>query len=182
MTLSFFNTAHDARISRKALLWLSGGKLTRNVVVAWDQSPVPRRRFRNTVLDCLRSEPHAAGTPVPRQSTPQASLATFGGYWGGHTRGLRISSGGQGVERVSSGCCMPQYDMTFQLRSVSGTLTRATAVYRVTSFKRYERAIPNVRKDQVGKLMLRNGIVTNSLTDVYFCSNPAWGATGACGA
>jgi hypothetical protein len=77
---------------------------------------------------------------------------------------------------------MRLYKMTFQIRSVSGTLTRATAVYRVTAFKRYERDIPRLTKGQVGRLVLRNGIVTNTLTKVYFCSNPAWGATGACGA
>lgn len=181
MTLSFFKTTHAARTSRKSLLWLYGGKLIRNVVVAWEGSG-PRASFRKTVLGCLRAEPDAGGTPPPKRSTPQARLATFAGYWGGHTRGLRITAGGRGVESANSGCCMRLYDMTFQIRSVSGTLTRATAVYRVTSFKRYERDIPSLANGQVGKLLLRNGIVTNARTEDYFCSNPAWGATGACGA
>ena len=30
--------------------------------------------------------------------------------------------------------------------------------------------------------MLKDGIVTNTLTDDFFCSDPAWGATAACGA
>src|SRR5262249_46610408 len=109
-------------------------------------------------------------------------LATFVGYWGGHTRGLRITSGGRGAEDASDGCCFRVYHLALQVLSVSGTLTRATAVYRLTSFKRYERSVPRLRVGQVGKLLLRNGIVTNSLSKVYFRSNPAWGATGACGA
>jgi hypothetical protein len=72
--------------------------------------------------------------------------------------------------------------VTFRILSVGGTLTRATAVYRVTSFRRYERGINVLRAGDVGKLRLRNGIVTNTLTDDFFCSDPAWGATGACGA
>jgi hypothetical protein len=72
--------------------------------------------------------------------------------------------------------------MTFQLLSVSGTITRATATYRVTSFKRYHRYIPSVPVGRIGTLLLRNGVVTNKLTQDYFCSDPAWGATGACGA
>jgi hypothetical protein len=34
----------------------------------------------------------------------------------------------------------------------------------------------------VGKLQLRNGLVTNTLTEDFFCSDPTWDATGACGA
>ena len=72
--------------------------------------------------------------------------------------------------------------MTFQILSVSGTLTHGTAVYRVTSFKRYEKGTRTIHVGDVGKLLLRNGIVTNTLTGYYFCSDQAWGATGACGA
>ena len=179
LTLSFLKNAHDARVSFKPLVWPYAGKVSRNVVVAWDQSSVPRRSLQRRVLGCLRAE---AGTPAPNRSTPRASLATFVGYWGGHTRGLRISSGGRGTESADSGCCVREYHMTFQVLSVSGTLTRATAAYRVTSFTRYDRHVRTVRVGQVGRLRLRNGIVTNTLTEDYFCSTPAWGATGVCGA
>ena len=64
LTLSFFRTARDARVSRKSLLWLYGGKLIRNVVVAWEGS-VPRASLRKTLLGCLRAEPDAGGTPAP---------------------------------------------------------------------------------------------------------------------
>ena len=100
----------------------------------------------------------------------------------GHTRGLAITSSGQGREFADSGCCHREYRLTFQVISVRGALTRASAVYRVTSFRRYERRIKELRVGDVGKLRLRNGIVTNTLTDDFFCSDPAWGATGACGA
>jgi hypothetical protein len=53
----------------------------------------------------------------------------------------------------------------------------------VASFRRYERAVRSLRVGDVGKPLLKNGIVTNTtLTDDFFCSAPAWGATGACGA
>ena len=68
------------------------------------------------------------------------------------------------------------------VHSTSGTLTRATAVYRVMSFKRYETGVRMLREGNVGKLVLKNGIVMDNLIDDFFCSDPAWGATGACGA
>jgi hypothetical protein len=83
---------------------------------------------------------------------------------------------------VDSGCCFRAYKMTFQILSLRGTLIRATAAYRMTSFNRYDPHVPKLRVGRLGKLRLRNGIVTNTLTETYFCSDPAWGATGACGA
>jgi hypothetical protein len=176
--LSFFRSVDDARVSLKSLVWLYGGTRVRNVVLSWDQKSIPILSIRNTVLACLQS---GAGRPAPTRPVPSATLATFAGWWGGHTRGLSITSRGQGTERASGGCCMPIYKLTFQILSVSGTLTRSTAAYRVTSFRRYESGVKELRSGQVGKLLLRNGIVTNTLTDDYFCSNPAWGATNACG-
>jgi hypothetical protein len=178
--LSFFATTGDARASVKSLAWLYGGKLVRNVVVTWGQKPVPSRQLRETVLRCLRSGP--AREHPPARSTPTASLATFAGRWGGHTRGLSITSAGGGRESTDDGCCTRVYDLAFQIVSVEGTLTRAVAVYRVTSFKGYERQVKTLHVGDIGKLRLKDGVVTNTLTDDYFCSDPAWGATGACGA
>jgi hypothetical protein len=180
--LSFFKTAQGARRSFSSVLGPWGGKLSGNVVVSWDLSSVPRGSLRTTVLGCLRVNAAADGTRGSKQSTPRASLATFAGHWGGHTRGLNITARGRGAEGASAGCCDRQYEMTFQILSVSGTLTRATATYRVTSFKSYDRYVPRLRTGRIGKFLLTNGIVTNTLTNDYFCSNPAWGATGACGA
>ena len=112
---------------------------------------------------------------------PPATLATFAGGWGGHTRGLSITSTGRGREDADDGCCTREYELTFQILSVNGTLTRATAFYRATSFKPYESGM-RLHVGDVGKLVLKNGIVTNTLTGDFFCSGPAWGATGACGA
>jgi hypothetical protein len=176
--LSFFKSVPDARASLKTLAWLYGGKRIRNVVVTWDQKPRPSRSVRNTVFGCLRSK--AAGGPK-RPPLP-ASLATFAGGWGGHTRGLSVTSSGRGSESANDGCCRRVYELTLQILSVSGTLTRATAVYRVTSFRRYDSGVRRLHVGDVGKLLLRNGIVTNALTRDFFCSGPAWGATGACGA
>jgi hypothetical protein len=64
------------------------------------------------------------------------------------------------------------YQMAFQTLSVSGTLKRATAVYRVTSFRRYDRGGRRRHMADVGKLLPRNGIVTNTLTRDFFCSDP----------
>jgi hypothetical protein len=179
--LSFFKSVPDAHASLKTLAWLYGGKLIQNVVVTWDQKSTPSKSVRNNVFGCLRSG--APGGPGALKRTPPlATLATFAGGWGGHTRGLSITSSGRGREGADDGCCTRVYQMTFQVRSVSGTLTRAIAVYRVTSFRRYQSGVRGLHVGEVGKLLLRNGIVTNTLTDDFFCSDPAWGATGACGA
>jgi hypothetical protein len=178
ITLSFFSSARDARASFKEIVSLYGGKLVGNVVVAWSGA-VPPRSLQRTVLGCLRAGPAVGRTPL---RAPQATLATFAGYWGGHGRGLRIGADGRAGEGDNDGCCTRVYQMTYRILSVSGTITRATAVYRVTSFRRYVRDMPRLRVGRRGKLLLRNGIVTNALTRDYFCSGPAWGATGACGA
>jgi hypothetical protein len=178
--LSFFKSLPAARASLKSLAWLYGGKLVRNVVVTWDQKSVPSRSVRGTVLGCLRSE--VTGEQATKSPPRSATLATFVGGWGGHTRGLSITSSGRGREGANDGCCTRVYDLTFQIVSVSGTLTRATAAYRVTSFKRYVAGVRTLHVGAVGKLVLRDGVVTNTVTDDFFCSDPAWGATGACGA
>ena len=83
----------------------------------------------------------------------------------------------------SGGCCHPLYALGFQILSVSGTLTRASAVYLVTSYKRnYREGLPNLHVGEVGRLLLRNGVVTNTLTHDYFCSDPTWNAIEVCGA
>ena len=182
--LSFFETAPDARRLRNSQtwFWLYGGRVVRNVVVGWDQNRAPTRSLQTAVLGCLRVEPAAGGRPAPSRSTPHASLATFAGRWGGHTRGLSITRSGRGFESANDGCCEHVYEMTFQILSLGGTLTRASAAYRVRSFKRYKPYVSELHPGQVGRLLLRNGIVTNTLARDFFCSDPAWDATGACGA
>ena len=177
--LSFFKSVPAARASVETLASLYGGQRIRNVVVTWDQEARPSQSLRNTVLSCLRSK--GAGRPGESRPPPQARLGTFVGIWGGHTRGLSIKASGRGNEGASDGCCYGVYQMTFQILSVGGTLTRATALYRVTSFRRHAKRVRKLHVGEIGKLRLRNGIVTNTLTQDFFCSNPAWGATNACG-
>lgn len=176
--LSFFKSVDDARSSIKTLAWLYGGKLVRNVVVTWDQKPVPSEGVRKIVLGCLRSQ---FVSKHPAKRPPRATLATFAGRWGGHTRGLSLTSTGRGRVSSDAGCCTHVYELTFKILSVTGTLTRATAVYRVATFRRYESRVRGLHVGDLGKLVLKNGIVTNALTDDFFCSGPAWGATNACG-
>jgi hypothetical protein len=176
INLSFFKTERSARGHAKSLY--GRRMIVRNVVVVTE---TPAARWQKAVLACLRNG--VPGSIPPPRTPPKASLATLAGYWGGHTRGLRISAAGRGSEYASSGCCMRAYDLSFEILRVTGTVTRATATYRVTRFKRYPTFdSPIMHVGQVGELRLRNGVLTNRDSDDYFCSEPAWGATGVCGA
>jgi hypothetical protein len=93
-----------------------------------------------------------------------------------------VSANGLGREGANASCCDRVYKITFRIVSVRGTLTRATALYRVMSFTRYDKGQRELHIGEIGKLLLKNGIAKNSLTRDFFCSNLAWGATGACGA
>jgi hypothetical protein len=173
VTITFFQAAPVTREWLSALESVyGGGTVDRNVVLAWDQRSTSAS-FRDIVVGCLR----AAAPDVPA-----AGLSTFAGAWGGHTRALTISAAGRGLENTDDGCCDHEYRLGFRILSVSGSLTRATATYRVTSYVRYHDDVPNLRTGQTGKLVLKDGIVTDTLTHTIFCSDPAWGATGACGA
>jgi hypothetical protein len=181
ISLSFFKTERGARTFSKVISY-ERPILVRNVVVL-SESPfeIPRTPWQKAVRACLRGGAPAS-TPQPRP-VPKADLPAFVGYWGGHTRGLRISADGKASEYANSGCCIRSYDLSFQILRVTGTLTRATATYRVTRFKRnrtFDR--PVMRIGEIGELQLRNGVITNRQSDDYFCSDPAWGATGVCGA
>jgi hypothetical protein len=181
--LSFFRTASAAHLSFRGMANLFGGIRTRNVVATWDGSK-PSRHIRRTFLGCLRSATPSSPGVTPRP-VPAATLATFAGDWGGHDRGFPISKSGVGRERVNDSCCHRVYDLSLRVTSVTGTLTRATAIYNVTAFKNYESGDGlKINVGDVGKLQLRNGIVTNTLTHAYFCGEVAWGAsrTGGCGA
>ncbi len=178
IVLSFFKSTADARASATSII-RDGGVRVGNVVASWDGRPKPSRSVRAAVLGCLRAG--VGGNAVARPAPP-ATLATFAGGWGGHTRSLSIGSGGRGRERADDGCCTRVYDLTFQILAVHGTITHATATYRVTSYTRREPEVPLLHIGDVRELVLRNGIVTDKGTGVYYCSDPAWGATGACGA
>ncbi|HZR95410.1 MAG TPA: hypothetical protein VFA56_06925 [Gaiellaceae bacterium] len=170
--LSFFATPRAARTFVRAS---GAGTLVGSVVVEPDRASTA---WQAAVRACLTAPGDGA---APIRTAPKASLATFAGGWGGHTRGLRIAASGSGSAFADDGCCVRLYELSFRIVSVRGTITRATAVYRVTASKHYSGG-PTLRPGQRGELRLRNGIVTNTLTRDSFCSDPAWGATGACGA
>jgi hypothetical protein len=178
--LTFFKSEAAARAYVRLVARLFTPTRVRNVTVEWGYAKVSEPGWRDAVRGCLRAGPRA--TQPPKRPVPRASLRAFAGYWGGHTRGLRISADGRGVEYADDGCCVRVYRSTFQILTVSGTLTRATARYRVISSKRYEEYAPRLQVGQVGKLVLQDGIVKNALTRDFFCSDPAWWATEACGA
>ena len=159
----------------------AGGTVDRNVVISWDQNTTSAG-FRGTVMGCLTVGKLGGAEMPAMQAAPAAGLATFAGGWGGHTRDLTITASGRGLEVTDDGCCQHVYRLGLQILSVNGTLTGATARYRITSFKRYHDGGPSLQIGQTGKLLLSNGIITNSRTHNIFCSDPAWGATGACGA
>lgn len=83
----------------------------------------------------LASSAVASPVAAPRE----ASLATFTGYWWGHTRSLRITPNGRGVEAISSGCCLRVINLHFRLSRASGTSQNATAVATVSESHRRQR-------------------------------------------
>jgi hypothetical protein len=181
VTLTFFAGAVTPKWLNALKSVYGGGTVVRNVVVSWDQK-APTAGFRHTVLRCLQVGPLGGAAMPAIAAAPAASLTTFAGAWGGHTRRLTIASSGRGIEDTNDGCCVHVYRLGLQIVSVRGTLTDATARYRVTSFKRFHDEGPVIRIGQTGTLRLKDGIITDSLTHNIFCSDPAWGATGACGA
>jgi hypothetical protein len=105
---------------------------------------------------------------------PRATLATFAGYWWGHTRGLRITRSGHADEGINAGCCSRYIDLAFQLLQARGTANNATATFRVTAVKLYNKKIywkrnPGPRIDQLGELRLKNGVITEPLTGINYC-------------
>jgi hypothetical protein len=160
--------------ARKAYDPSYSGRLIGNVIAGWTPAK-PSKAVQETILGCLRS---GSATPV-KHRVPLATFVTFAGVWDGHTRTLSITAKGRGVESVSVGCCYWYYRLAFKIRSVTGTLTRATATVRVTSFKRHDKSVKPVQVGDFGRLRLRNGMVTDGLTKATFCSVAAQMACGA---
>jgi hypothetical protein len=160
------------------------GQLDRNMVFRWDYNNHTVGPLSRIVRRCLQTRRRDRGDIDPtRRPVPMAKLSTFTGHWGGHTRRILISPSGRALEYVDDGCCHFVIAVSFRLLHVEGTLKSATATFRVTAVKRGEwdqKRRPQV--GQIGRLVLKNGIVTEMLTGIYYCSDPAWGATGACGA
>jgi hypothetical protein len=118
---------------------------------------------------------------VPRRAT----LATFTGTWIGHTRGLTISANGTATESVGSGCCDPIIDLRMKISHPRGNVHVASVKAVVTSVQLHDRSafggasVPRV--GQAGRIKLRYGVITDTLTGFTFC-NASTGAKGRCGA
>ena len=119
-------------------------------------------------------------------TTPRATLATFAGEWGGHTRSLTIKRDGVAVESIGDGCCDPIVDLTLQLSKPIGTTREATVLATVTSVSLHDRtaftkADPAPRVGDSGRLRLKNGVITETLTGTIYCTTKP-GYTWTCGA
>jgi hypothetical protein len=107
-------------------------------------------------------------------------LAVFVGHWSGHTRGIDIHDSGRGREYINSGA-PPVATLTFNVLRVTGTPAEADARIRLTSVRIFDRtAFPRGQPHvgEVGTLRLRHGIVTDTITHVFYCApKPAEKAT-----
>jgi hypothetical protein len=145
-------------------------------------------RISTVLVTLLFLVAFAAGTrsasahdPTPRRAT----LATFGGYWWGHARGLRITSTGRASEQINSNCCTHAVRYTFQLAQARGTVAHASVAFRVTSVQIWKRSWvtqgnPRPRVGQRGELRLNHGVIVDRLTGFNYCNRTAANA-GKCG-
>ena len=65
--------------------------------------------------------------------------------------------------------------MTFQLLRIQGTANDATASFRVKAVRLYNvkiywKSTPRPHVGQVSELRLRNGVISERLTDANYCS------------
>ena len=139
------------------------------------------------LLTLAGSTAGASGSRAQTGVSPaKATLATFAAVWAGHTRSLAITKSGKASESIGDGCCDPIIDLTFQLSNVQGTVTNATATVTVLSVRVRDKTVftakdPAPRVGDVGKLHLKNGVITESLTGTNYCSQTGK-PTFACGA
>jgi hypothetical protein len=119
-------------------------------------------------------------------ATQRATLATFAGQWGGHTRRLTITRGGRASESIGSGCCNPVVDLRFRLSDPRGNRHVASVAMRVTWVRirdpdAYSSAYPAPRVGQRARLRLRYGVITQPVTHTNYCNEKAQ-LKGTCGA
>ena len=124
----------------------------------------------------------AALTLAACGGSDRARSATFVGHWFGHTRGIDVYRSGHGREYINSGA-PPVATLTFDVLRVTGTASTADARIRVTSVRIFDksafpRAPPHV--GELGTLALRHGVVTDSVTHVFYCA-PKPAENGTCG-
>jgi hypothetical protein len=100
-----------------------------------------------------------------------ARLTTFVGHWQGHSRGMEVFRSGRGREYIGKGAS-PIVTLTFDVLRVAGTRGVADARIRVTSVRIVKRSaffgsLPH--EGEFGTLRLRHGIITDSITRVFYC-------------
>jgi hypothetical protein len=144
-----------------------------------------RLAARTLILVVLLVTP--AGAAAHDAGTPPATLATFAGYWSGHTRGLQITRTGHAQENVDDGCCHRVVNIQYELSDPRGVTSDATVRARVTAVRLYNKAIywtnrsRRPRVGQVARLRLKNHVITDPITDQIFCGLRAR-PIGRCGA
>jgi hypothetical protein len=116
----------------------------------------------------------------------RATLASFAGTWGGHTRGLTIAANGIGKEVVYAGCCDHVINLRLRLSRPRGTENNATALVQVVAEHIYDpadfsNAYPAPHVGETRTLRLRNGVITEPMTHLTYCET-AQQARGTCGA
>ncbi len=99
----------------------------------------------------------------------------FAGGWQGHDRGLVITKHGVARETVNTGCCYLGFEIEFRLSHPRGTRSAATATATVTAVRIGDRgffdaANPRPRVGETRTIRLRDGVITETLTGINYCS------------
>jgi hypothetical protein len=148
-------------------------------------------RLRRAVAPAAAALAVAAAASIahaapPQPATEQATLATFAGDWAGHTRALTITRSGHAKESIGDGCCDPIVDLRLRLSRPRGDRHVASVAVRVTFVRIhdpsvYSRSYPAPHVGQRGRLKLRYGVITDSVTGANYCNARAQ-TRGTCGA
>jgi hypothetical protein len=108
----------------------------------------------------------------------KATLATFAGTWQGHGHTLKVTRAGLGKEWIYSGCCDLALAMKFRLSRPQGTPRAAAATATVTAVRIGDRswftkANPAPHVGESRTIRLRDGVITETLTQTNYCSPSA---------
>jgi hypothetical protein len=117
----------------------------------------------------------------------KATLATFTGVWQAHARTLKITRTGNADEWISLGLDHFVIALRFHLSRPRGTPHDATATATVTAIRIGERtaftaAHPPPRVGESGRIRLRDGVITETLTGAKYCSPSVDWLDAGCGA
>jgi hypothetical protein len=107
------------------------------------------------------------------------SLSTFAGTWQGHGRTLTVTNEGQAREQINSSCCEVALRLEFRISRPGGSGNPATALATVTRVQVVDRewftkSNPAPRVGQTRMIRLRNGVIYEGLTRVYYCRAATW--------